>query len=214
MTSFDKTYWDKNYSEPMSMDGIGNAKDHARYLKSFLAIEHVDVSTVVDLGFGYGHLFREMLRAFVPYFAVGIEPSEYAFKKAKPDKWRPVESTKIELYQEDLLTWCRRKWKTEPFDLGICTSVFQYLPTKELKEILPVLAQRVKYLYLTVPTDQELKRQIEELDFKDEYAIHRSREQYQRLIRPHFTFVSGRVLESKVHFDEETTHFTDLLFRY
>lgn len=211
---FDKTYWDKNYSDPMSMDGIGNAKDHVRYLQSFLAVEHVDVSTVVDLGFGYGHLFREMLRAFKPHTAVGIEPSPYAFKKVKLDKLRPVPSTDLKLFEEDLITWCRTNRKNNKFDLGICTSVFQYISDKDLKEILPILAKRIKYLYLTVPTDVELGRQVSELEFKDEYAIHRSREKYQKLIRPHFTFVSARVLESKSYFDEETTSFTDLLYRF
>lgn len=214
MPNFDKTYWDKNYSDPMSMDGIGNAKDHVRYLQSFLAVEHVDVSSIVDLGFGYGHLFREMLRAFRPHTAVGIEPSSFAFKKAKPDKLRPVPTTDLKLYEEDLITWCRTNRKEKSFDLGICTSVFQYLSDKELKEILPILAKRIRYLYLTVPTDVELRRQVSELDFKDEYAIHRSREKYQRLLRPHFTFVSARLLESKFFFDEESTHFTDLLYRF
>jgi SAM-dependent methyltransferase len=215
MTTFDKTYWDKNYSDPMSMDGIGNAKDHARYLKSFLAIEHVDISSVIDLGFGYGHLFREMLKAFIPHMAVGIEPSPYAFNKVKIDKLRPVESTHIKLYLEDLLTWCRTERKKENhFDLGICTSVFQYLTDKELKEVIPVLSKRVKFLYLTVPTNIELKRQIEELDFKDEYAHHRTREAYQKLLRPHFTFISSRILESKHFLNEETTPFTDLLYRF
>jgi hypothetical protein len=214
MKAFDKTYWDKNYSQPMTMDGIGNAKEHVRYLKSFLAVEHVEITSVIDLGFGYAHLFREMLKAFIPYRAVGIEPSPYAFKKAKPDKLRPVESTELKLYEEDLLTWCHTKRKNNEFDLGICTSVLQYLTDKEIKEVMPVLAKRIKYLYLTVPTNIELGRQVSELEFKDEYAIHRTREQYQKLIRPHFTFVSSRVLESKVHFNEESTHFTDLLFRY
>lgn len=214
MTKFDKTYWDKNYSDPMSMDGIGNAKEHTKYLESFLKIEHVDVSTIVDLGFGYGHLFREMLRAFKPYRAVGIEPSPFAFKKAKPDKLRPVPSTELKLYEEDLITWCRTTRKDNKFDLGICTSVFQYLSDKELKEIIPVLAKRIKFLYLTVPTNIELGRQVSELEFKDEYAIHRSREKYQKLLRPHFTFISSRILESKHHFDEESTHFTDLLYRF
>lgn len=215
MSSFDKTYWDKNYSDPMSMDGIGNAKDHVKYLKSYLAIEHVDISTIVDLGFGYGHLFREMMKAFVPYRAVGIEPSPYAFKKAKIDKLKPVASTDLKLYQEDLLTWGRTdRKKNNNFDLGICTSVFQYLSDKDLKEIIPILSKRIKYLYLTVPTDEELKRQISELDFKDEYAIHRSREKYQKMLRPYFTFVSSRVLESKHYFDEKSSHFSDLLYRY
>ncbi len=211
---FDKTYWDKNYSDPMSMDGIGNARDHTRYLQSYLAIEHVDVSTIVDLGFGYGHLFREMLRAFKPHTAVGIEPSAYAFKKVKPEKLRPVPSTDLRLYEEDLLTWCRTNRRGNKFDLGICTSVFQYLTDRDLKEVIPILAQRLKFLYLTVPTDVELGRQLSELEFRDEYAIHRSREKYQRLLRPHFTFVSARVLESKHHFTEETTPFTDLLYRF
>jgi SAM-dependent methyltransferase len=214
MTKFDKTYWDKNYSDPMSMDGIGNAKEHVRYLESFLAIEHVDISTIVDLGFGYGHLFREMLKTFKPHTAVGIEPSPYAFKKVKPDKLKPVPSTDLKLFEEDLLSWCRTNRKNNKFDLGICTSVFQYLTDKELKEAIPVIASRVKFLYLTVPTNVELGRQVSELEFKDEYAIHRTREKYQKLLRPHFTFVSSRVLESKTYFDEDTTHFSDLLYRY
>jgi len=214
MTTFEKTYWDKNYSEPMTMDGIGNAKDHAKYFKSYIDIEHVDISTIVDLGFGYAHLFREMLKTFKPHTAVGIEPSEYAFKKAKIDKLRPVASTDLKLFNEDLLTWCRTNRKNNTFDLGMCTSVFQYISDKDLKEILPVLAKRIKYLYLTVPTDVELQRQISELDFKDEYAIHRTREKYHKLLRPYFTFISSRVLESKHFFNEETSPFTDLVFRY
>lgn len=214
MTKFDKTYWDKNYSDPMSMDGIGNAKDHVKYLQSFLNVEHVDISSIVDLGFGYGHLFREMLKAFKPHLAVGIEPSPYVFKKIKADKLRPVPSTELTLLEEDIVTWCRTNRKKNTFDLGICTSVFQYINDKDLKEIIPILSKRIKYLYLTVPTDVELGRQVSELDFKDDYAIHRSKEKYQKLLRPHFTFVSSRVLESKHFFNEESSHFTDLLFRY
>ncbi len=199
----------------MTMDGIGNARDHAKYLQYYLAVEQVDISTVIDLGFGYGHLFREMMRIFKPHMARGIEPSPYAFNKAKPYKLRPVESTDLQLYQEDLVTWCKTERKKEnKFDLGICTSVFQYLSNKELKEVLPILAKRIRYLYLTVPTNVELSRQVDELDFKDEYAIHRTREEYQKLIRPHFTFIGSRILESKHFFNEETTLFTDLLFRH
>ncbi len=212
--AFDKTYWDKNYSEPETMDGIGNAKAHVKYLKSMLDVEYVDISSIVDLGFGYGFLFKEMLKAFVPHTAEGIEPSEYAFTRAKRLKLSPATSTKLTLKQMDLLTWCREKNKSAPFDLAICTSVFQYLTDKELKEILPILSKRVKFIYLTVPTDSEFKRQVDDLDFKDEYAIHRSREKYQKLLRPYFTFISSRFLESKHFFDEETTPFTDHLYRY
>ena len=196
------------------MDGIGNAKDHVRYLQAFFEVEHVDVSSIVDLGFGYAHLFREMLRAFKPHKAVGIEPSAYIFKKAKADKLRPVPTTELNLFQEDLVTWSKTKRKKNQFDLGICTSVFQYLSEDELKEVIPVMSQRIKYLYLTVPTNVELGRQVSELEFKDEYAIHRSREKYQKILRPHFTFISARILESKYYFNEDTTSFSDLLYRY
>ena len=104
--------------------------------------------------------------------------------------------------------------KEKTFDLGLCTSVFQYLSDEELEVVLPVMAKRIRYLYFSVPTNLELKRQVSDLDFKDEYAIHRTREKYLKLLRPHFTFISSRLLESKVHFNEETTHFTDLLFRF
>lgn len=211
---FDKTYWDKNYSEPRTMDGIGNAKAHVKYLKSMLDVEYVDISSIVDLGFGYGYLFKEMLKAFIPHTAEGIEPSEYAFKKASKLKLSPAPSTVLKLKQIDLVTWCREKNINAPFDLAICTSVFQYLTDKELKEILPVLSKRVKFIYLTVPTDSEFKRQVDDLDFKDEYAIHRTREKYHKLLRPHFTFISSRFLESKHFFNEETTPFTDHLYRY
>ncbi len=215
MTIFDKTYWDKNYSDPMSMDGIVNAREHAKYLKAFLALEHVEITSIIDLGFGYGHLFREMMKTFIPYRAVGIEPSPYAFKKAKPDKLKPVESTKLKLYQEGIIEWCETDRKREnSFDLGICTSVFQYLSDKELKAVLPVLASRIKYLYLTVPTNVELGRQVSEIEFKDDYAIHRTRDEYKKLISPHFTFLGSRILESKKFYNENSTPFTDLLFRF
>ena len=212
MANFDKTYWDKNYSDPQSMDGIGNAKDHVRYLASFFEVEQVDVSSIVDLGFGYGYLFKQMLKTFIPHTALGIEPSTHAFKKVKLEKLRPVPSTDLELLPLDLLSWCRTK-RSKTFDLGICTSVFQYLSDAELKEIIPVLSRRIKYLYLTVPTDVELQRQIEELEFKDEYAIHRTRKRYHTLLSANFTFISSRILESKHFFNEETTPFTDLLYR-
>jgi pyridoxamine-phosphate oxidase len=61
---------------------------------------------------------------------------------------------------------------------------------------------------------KELERQVEELEFCDQYAYKRSRATYQRLIRKHFTFVSARVLESKFHFKEDNTALTDLLFRF
>lgn len=212
---FSKEYWDVNYADPEEMDNIVNAKEHAAYLKAIMGLEYVDISSVIDLGFGLGFLFEEVLKTFIPYRAHGIEPSKHPFDVVSKRKISPAESTKLVLENTDLVSWAKKENKREKaFDLGLCTSVFQYLSDEEIEFVMPVLAQRIRYLYFSVPTNLELKRQVSELEFKDEYAIHRTREKYLKLIRPHFTFISSRLLESKVHFDEESTHFTDLLFRF
>ncbi len=212
---FSKEYWDVNYAEPEEMDNIVNAKEHAEYMKAIFGLEYVDISSVVDLGFGLGILFKEVLKTFKPYRAYGIEPSKHAFDFTSKKKLSPTESTKLTLENIDLVTWAKKDLKKDKtYDLGLCTSVFQYLSDEEIEFILPIMAKRIRYLYFSVPTNLELKRQVADLEFKDEYAIHRTREKYLKMIRPHFTFISSRLLESKVHFDDESTHFTDLLFRF
>lgn len=211
---FSKEYWDINYSSPDEMDGIGNAPEHSKYMKSLLDLDFIDVSSVIDLGFGLGHLLEAVLKDFIPYRAMGIEPSKYVYDQVLKRDISPVESTKLKLLNTDLVSWCNDDRYTKHFDLGICTSVFQYLSNEEVRAVLPILAKRVKYLYFSVPTDKELDRQIEDLKFKDEYAIRRSRSWYQKEIRKHFTFVSSRMLESRTFFNEEDTFFTDLVFRF
>ncbi|MAF77385.1 MAG: hypothetical protein CME63_17170 [Halobacteriovoraceae bacterium] len=211
---FSSQYWEENYNEPEEMDGIVNAGQHAKYISAFFAVDYVDISSVIDLGFGLGHLFEEVLKEFMPYRAMGIEPSTYAFDRVKERKISPCDSTKLTLKKWDLVTWSesihkKSKW----YDLGLCTSVFQYLTDKELKKVIPMMSKQMKYLYLSVPTDYELQRQVSDLEFKDRYAIHRTKRDYLELLRPHFTIIGSRVLESKFHFNEETTHFTDYLYR-
>ncbi len=214
MQEFDKEYWQQNYSEPGTMDCIGNASLHTKYVKTFFELELVDVSSIIDLGCGYGYLFQKMLKSFLPYKACAIEPSKFALDKARRRKLKPVESTKLELFNESIEQWCKREeTKKLRFDLGLCTSVFQYLSEDELKMVVPIMATRLKYLYLTVPTDIELDRQIEELEFHDTYALRRSRKFYRDILSPHFTNISSKLWESKKYFDEETTLFTDLLYR-
>ena len=212
---FSSDYWNINYSEPQEMDNVFNAKEHAQYLKSLFELEMVDVSSIIDLGFGTGYLFKAMLKEFNPYRACGIEPSKHIFDQISLEKFKPTESTKLTLYNIDLVTWAKKDLKRDrTFDLGICTSVFQYLSDEEINEVLPVMAERIRYLYFSVPTDLELKKQIEDVEFHDEYAIARTKERYLKLIKPHFTVISSRLLESKFHFDEDSSNFTDLLFRF
>lgn len=213
---FSSIYWEENYSEPESMDGIGNASLHADYLQSLLAVELIDISSIIDLGFGPGVLFEEMLKRFIPYLAHGIEPSSYIYDQVIKRDLRPVESTQLTLENIDMLSWAMSKKKIHQkvFDLGICTSVLQYLSEDEIAQVLPIIAKRVKYLYFSVPTDKELDRQVEEVEFHDRHAYRRSRDWYVKMISPHFTCVSMRVLESKVHADEDSTLFRDLFFRF
>lgn len=214
MPVFQEDYWKHNYSEPSTMDGIGNANKHAKYIKSFFDLEMIDVSSVIDLGAGYGHLFQKTLKVFIPYKACAIEPSKYAFDKLQKKKLKSVESTDLKIYNETIEQWCRRKSTAKlRFDFGLCTSVFQYLDEETLDFVLPVLSQRVKYLYLTVPTDKELDRQIEDLSFDDTYALRRSRSFYRQKLSRHFTNISSRIWESKFYFNENSTLFTDLLYR-
>lgn len=212
---FAENYWKENYAEAETMDGIGNVNSHVAYLKNFFGLEFIDISSVIDFGFGLGHLFEAVMKEFIPYRAYGIEPSRYAFEQVKKRGISPAESTRLTLKPVDLKSWAEsQRPKGRWYDLGICTSVFQYLSKEEMEFVLPVMAQKVKYLYFSVPTDKELKRQVEELEFCDRYAYKRSKTTYQRLIKRHFTFVSARVLESKFHFDEDSTALTDLLFRF
>ncbi len=207
MKPFDQDYWDENYQDLKTIDGIGNVKDHSRYLAAYFNLEGFEVKSLIDLGFGYGNLLKEMIRTFKPRRVVGIEPSPPAFKKVK--------ITKAHLFQEDLMSWAQNPARgAYIFDLAICNSVLQYLSDADLKLILPILARRVRFLYLTVPTDVEYKRQQSELDFHDKWAKIRTRKQYLKLLAPHFTVISSRVLESKFHYTEDNTEFQDLLFRF
>lgn len=211
---FDKTYWKQNYSEPQTMDGIGNALDHARYLKAFFNLEGVDVDSVIDFGCGYAYLLSEVIKAFGPVTVEALEPSPHAYAKASK-KLSRFKHPQLNLKEQGIQEWCDHRSKKSPvFDLGICTSVFQYISNKDLTTIIPILSRSVKYLYLTVPTEIELGRQIGELEFHDTYALHRSRAFYQKVLKPHFTIISSRILESKHFYDEKSSPFTDLLYRH
>lgn len=211
----DEKYWQENYSDLESMDGIGNAHHHAQYAKALFQLEYIDISSLVDWGAGYGHLLEAFVDIFQPYKVEAIEPSEFAFSELQKRNFKKIQSTRVQLKDWDLQEWCKkfqekkRKW----FDLGLCNSVFQYMSLEQLKEVIPVMSMACKYLYFSVPTDKELQRQVEDLDFHDRYAYSRTREAYDELILPHFSIVSSRVLESRYHFKEEDTFFTDLYFR-
>lgn len=211
---FSNAYWEENYSELTSMDGIVNAKQHARYVKALMALETIDVSSIIDFGFGLGYMLKEFIQVFKPYRVMGIEPSETAFQKVQKKKLTDIESMNIKLVNTDLYQWAKKTApKQKSFDLGICTSVFQYLEDEEMEVVLEAMSKTVKYLYFSVPTDKELKRQRSELDFHDRFAISRSKNYYHKLLKGRFTIVSNRLLESNYFIDEDDSPFSDYLFR-
>ena len=85
---------------------------------------------------------------------------------------------------KDLVSWCNAKqegrFHKPMFDLGICFSVMQYLGDEDLIFVSETLAKACRYLYASMPTSKELKRQREEFDFNDCYAIRRSRKKIFR----------------------------------
>ena len=215
---FSQRYWKDNYSCLKEMDGVANATGHALYCKSFLELEQISVDSVIDFGFGLGHLFEAFLRILRPRRAEGIEPSPSAFQKVSSRQIAPSARTSLKLRPLDLVAWAEHisKLKRRPrrFELGICTSVFQYLSQKQIELVLPVMAQQVHYLYFSVPTVTEIERQEREFHFRDAYAFERDQSTYLKWLSPHFTVVGCRILESKYYFTTDNTVCSDHLFRF
>jgi SAM-dependent methyltransferase len=211
-TPLQAEYWESIYSEPQTMDGICNASLHADYIHALFALDAVQIKSVLDVGYGLGHLFNAVLKRFKPYCAVGIEPSEYAFDRAA-SVIRAPHTTRLKLLSMNVQTWCEKPRKPARFDLTLCTSVLQYLDDATVTAVLQVLAERTRFMYLTVPTYIEAQRMSSEYGFDDGYAIHRTRDEYRHLIDPHFTVIGSRLLESKAHYDETTTPFSELFYR-
>jgi hypothetical protein len=210
---FGQEFWTRNYAEPERMDGVHNAVAHATFLRASFDVVLGEVHSVVDLGFGLGFVFQAVLEAFAPYKALGIEPSPPAFLAAQA-RLKPPERTKLRLEQVDLASWCARPDSTKTrFDLGVCTSVLQYLGDEELEAVIPVLARRVRYLYLTVPTAEEFEQQARDEQFVDPWAVQRPRSEWRALLGPHFTAVGARLLESRHAVQETDSRFTDHLYR-
>ena len=205
-TAFTAAYWDSVYAEPQTMDGIFNASLHTDYLQALFSLDGVKVRSVLDVGFGLGHLFNAVIQRFRPARAVGIEPSVHAFDVAR-SVIRPPKGCRLKLLCMTVEEWCARPRRPASFDLTLCTSVLQYLDDDTLARVLPVLAARTRFVYLTVPTDVEARRMLADYNFADAYARHRTRSEYRAHIDPHFTIIGNRLLESRAFYDETSRVF-------
>lgn len=216
--SFDEQYWIENYSEPEEMDGLANATEHLQYLYCLFELENIEVKRIADFGFGLGKLLEEACRIFVPTQVFALEPSKHAFDKVRSQEWTKTWQDELSWSQQDLKTWSLahkdKKFKKPQYDLGICFSVMQYIEDDDLRLVSKVLAKSCRYLYASMPTKTELKRQRSEFEFDDRYAIRRSRKKYLEILGEDWTIVGLRLLESKHHESYESSPFSDHLFRF
>lgn len=207
---FGEEYWRTAYAAPGQIDGTGNAHAHAAYLHSLLFLDMAPVSSIVDLGAGLGGMLHAMIARLQPARALAVEPSAWALERLA--RQAPA-GTELRVTQADIASWCTRPgdaWTY--FDLGLCTSVLQYLDDDEIAAVIPELARRVRWLYLTVPTSREFAGMRAQTGFADRWAIARPATWYRSALSPHFRWVSSRLLESR-RVPEAASPFTEELYR-
>ncbi len=211
---FGPQFWSDNYDQPQLMDGVFNAAEHARYIRASFEVLGTIPNSVADFGFGTGHMLAAVVRELKPYKIGGIEPSAVVFSSGKALIEQAAAPTNSALTQTDLSSWCElNDHARHRYQLGLCMSVLQYLNDGELQQVLPVLARRLKWLYLTVPTAEEARWMKAREGFDDAYAIERTQAELREWLRPHFEPVSARILESRVTLEASDSPFTDHLFR-
>lgn len=172
------------------------------------------IGSIADFGFGHGGMLKSFIEGFKPSRAYGVEPSKEAFSQVSQAELQTSGVT-VKIEQIGLREWCRRPPSTWGFfDLGVANSVFQYLPDRHLEEIVPILARRIKWLYMTVPTSDEYQFMKQQSGFKDEWAYRRPTAYYRELLSAHFDFIGSRLLESKSAFKGADSPFTERLFRF
>ncbi|MCB1158927.1 MAG: class I SAM-dependent methyltransferase [Leptospiraceae bacterium] len=207
---FEDQFWTEIYGDGFNVDGTFNAKEHASYVYSLFRLMNISVSSLIDFGFGKGYLLKEMVQKLKPQKVIGIEPSQLMVSSLIADDW--VDKWNIAIQQNTIESFNAKPFEKEPFELGICNSVLQYI-REDIPSVFEKLSGVVRYLYFTVPTDKDYKRMKKELDFEDPYAYARSRAFYKKAYSPYFTVVSYNLLESKsvkkIHYS-----FMEEIFRF
>lgn len=193
LIGFGKNYWGMYTKlKDQTIDGVDNAFEYARYIKACLYLAEFPVKSMIDIGFGNGILFKEFLKTFKPKFSTGIEPSEFIYKQIQ--KERTLKNFKTKIYNKKIEDF---KFDRN-YDLGICNSMFQYLKDSKVEPTFKKLAKNISYLYFSVPTKTDYAKMELDLNFKDEFAIKRSKEYYIKTLKPYFRMVSYNLLESKI----------------
>ncbi|MFB5651246.1 class I SAM-dependent methyltransferase [Leptospira wolffii] len=204
---FETNYWKEIYGSGKDVDASFNAKEHARYIKSLFDLMQIQPRSIADFGFGKGLLLKEFVKAFEPRRVFAVDPSEEMIDQIAKQKW--IRGYNLSFLHSTIQDLEMKYFTSAPFDLGICNSVVQYIPDKELPKVFEKLHTIVQYLYFTVPTKNDYDRMKKEIYFVDPYAHQRSKKYYEKLIRPYFRRVAFNLLESRIVKD---TQFCDELF--
>lgn len=206
--SLDQKYFEQIYSKDSLIDGDYNARSHAKYLQSLFHLVEVEVSSIVDFGFGKGKLLYECLKSFKPGRASAIDNSEYIFNKAMGQSW--VKEWRVDMKQQAIHEF---KPPTKVFDLGICNSVLQYVNDNDLEDSVERISYSCRYLYMHVPSKEDYQRLREDVDFHDTWAKVREDQVYRELLSKYFTKVSWGLWESKTMVEKDYSSFFDSLYR-
>ncbi|EQA46599.1 methyltransferase domain protein [Leptospira broomii serovar Hurstbridge str. 5399] len=204
---FERSYWKEIYGTGVDVDASFNAREHAKYIKSLMELMQIPVYSLADFGFGKALLLKEMVKAFQPGRIFGIDPSEEMIDAIGSQKW--IRGYNLSFLHSTIQEMDPKYFVGAPFDLGICNSVVQYIEKDELKGVFGKLHSIVRYLYFTVPTKKDYTRMKKEIYFSDPFAHERSKDFYEKLIRPYFRRVAFNLLESRI---VENSQFSDEFF--
>lgn len=209
---FDKMYWDDMYAEDDEsiIDGVYNAENHAKYVYELFQLFEISVKSLGDMGFGLGVLLREFAMRFKPKQIVAVDPSDESINNLLNKKWH--KSFNIAIQKSTIEDFNISYLSENPLDLLICNSVIQYIPNKNMILIFEKLSKICKYLYISIPTDEDYKYMKEYLNFSDPYAYSRKKKFYLNSWNKYFSIVSHNLLESKFHVAESPFLFE--LFRF
>ncbi len=192
---FDTSYWKDIYQNGEDVDGTHNAREHIQYIASLFKLMGVEVDSVVDFGFGMGHILKEAVREWKPTFIRAVDGSAEAHETLNKNPF--FKKRKVEYYLSSLESLKIPELLTHPADLGICNSVLQYIHDKDLEPLIAKMSQYCSYLYCSVPTDMDYLRMMDEFQFEDPYAYSRKLAFYRKKFAPHFKIVSFNLLQSR-----------------
>lgn len=207
-SSFERNYWEEIYESGLRIDGTFNAKEHSQYLKAIFQLVTFNVTSIGDFGFGKAMLLKECAAVFKPQRIIALDISKEAVDALLQEDWIAKYNAAIIL--GDILSYKKEYLKENPLDLLICNSVLQYV--REPETAIRELSEICRYMYFSVPTDNDYKVMKKELGFVDPYAVSRSRESYLKMIQPYFTFVSYNLLESKAR--KKSSYFAAELYQF